>query len=106
MKPAHILVISFALLCLSQGRVDSQVGEATQTGGSAGGPNARHVVYGDLKVEEGPVGTAEVHLRLGQLHGVAGYGELAAKEYEQYLEKKPDSPRRADVEKVLKELKK
>jgi tetratricopeptide (TPR) repeat protein len=67
---------------------------------------SKAVGYLNKAISLDPVGMADVHLRLGQLYGAAGYGELAAKEYEQYLEKKPDSPHRADVEKALKKLEK
>ena len=53
-----------------------------------------------------PVGMADVHLRLAQLYSAAGYNDLAVKEYQQYLEKKPDSPHRAEVEKALSKLQK
>jgi len=37
-----------------------------------------------------PVGMAEVHLRLAALYDRAGYKNLAAREYQLFLEKKPD----------------
>ncbi len=67
---------------------------------------SKAVGYLNKAISLDPLGMADVHLRLARLYSAAGYSDLAAKEFEQYLEKKPDSPHRADVEKALSKLQK
>ncbi len=67
---------------------------------------SKAVGYLNKAISLDPVGMADVHLRLAQLYSAAGYNDLAVKEYQQYLEKKPDSPHRAEVEKALSKLQK
>jgi Flp pilus assembly protein TadD len=50
-----------------------------------------------------PEGMAEVHLRLAQLYDLAGMKDRAAREYVDFLGKRPDSPRRAELEKYIAE---
>ncbi len=46
-------------------------------------------------------GMAEAHLRLATLYDMAGYKDLAAKEYSQYLEKRPDYKDKKKMEKYI-----
>ena len=48
-----------------------------------------------------PVGMADAHLRLATLYNQAGYKELAASEYEQFLRKKPDYSQRKKLEEYI-----
>ncbi len=50
-----------------------------------------------------PIGKADAHLRLGALYNAAGYKDRAAAEYKLFLEKKPDHPEKAKLEKYIKE---
>ena len=67
---------------------------------------SKAVGYLNKPISLDPVGMADVHLRLAQLYTAAGYKDLAVREYQQYLEKKPDSPHKAEVEKALSKLQK
>jgi tetratricopeptide (TPR) repeat protein len=48
-----------------------------------------------------PVGKAEAHLRLGALFDRAGMKGKAAEEFESYLEKKPNYPRKAELRQYI-----
>jgi tetratricopeptide (TPR) repeat protein len=48
-----------------------------------------------------PVGKAEAHIRLGALYDKAGMKGKAAEEFERYLQKKPDSPREAELRRYI-----
>ena len=67
---------------------------------------SRAVIYLNEAVRLDPVGKAEAHLRLGLLYNAAGARDRAALEYEKFLVKKPDYPKRAELEKYISENKK
>ncbi len=48
-----------------------------------------------------PIGMADVHLRLARLYDLAGMKGRAAGEYEQYLQKKPDTSRKKELEEYI-----
>lgn len=50
-----------------------------------------------------PKGKAEVHLRLAALYNAAGAKDRAANEYKLFLEKKPDFPEKAKLQKYIDE---
>lgn len=56
--------------------------------------------------EAAKLGRPEAHIRLAVLYDAAGYKDRAAAEYEQFLQKKPDSPDRKKLEKYIAENKK
>lgn len=48
-----------------------------------------------------PVGMADAHLRLASLYNAAGYKDRAAKEYEQFLQSKPDYSERKKLQEYI-----
>lgn len=56
-------------------------------------------------LEKDPDGMADAHLRMAALYHAAGYRHLAAEEYRQYLNKRPESPDRKEMEKYITENK-
>lgn len=59
---------------------------------------SKAVEYFRNALEKQPQQMADAHLRLGALYDAAGYKELAADEYQEYLQKRPDSSNRAALE--------
>lgn len=57
-------------------------------------------------LELDPEEMAEAHLRLAALYSAAGYRDRAVAELRLFLQRRPDSPRRAEVEAALGELSK
>ncbi len=62
---------------------------------------SRAVPYLEAAIRLDPQGMADVHLRLAQLYDRAGLKDRAAREYREYLRKRPDSPHRAELERYL-----
>ncbi len=52
-------------------------------------------------LELDPQGQADAHLRLAALYNAAGYKNLAAEQYEQFLAKRPDFPERKKLEEYI-----
>ena len=67
---------------------------------------SKAVIYLNEAIRLDPVGKAEAHLRLGLLYNAAGARDRAALEYEKFLVKKPDYPKRTELEKYISENKK
>jgi tetratricopeptide (TPR) repeat protein len=67
---------------------------------------SKAVGYLNEAVRLDPLGKAEIHLRLATLYNGAGMKDKAAKEYEQFLAKKPDYPGRKKLEQYIAENKK
>jgi tetratricopeptide (TPR) repeat protein len=67
------------------------------------GSKAVGYLYEALKLD--PVGRADVHLHLAALYNAAGLKDKAAKEYEDFLKKKPDYPERKKLEQYIAENK-
>lgn len=67
---------------------------------------SKAVTYLNEAIRLDPVGKAEAHLRLGLLYNAAGAKDRAALEYEKFLVKKPDYPKRTELEKYISENKK
>jgi len=67
---------------------------------------SKAVIYLNEALRLDPVGKAEAHLRLGLLYNAAGARDRAALEYEKFLVKKPDYPKRTELEKYISENKK
>lgn len=59
------------------------------------------VAYLNEALRLDPVGMAPVHLRLARLYDLAGMKDRAVREYEQYLQKKPDAPERDELERYI-----
>lgn len=59
------------------------------------------VGYLDEAIRLDPEGMAEVHLRLAKLYDGAGYKDRAATQYGLYLQKRPDSQRRSELERYI-----
>jgi tetratricopeptide (TPR) repeat protein len=59
------------------------------------------VGYFNQALKLDPLGMADAHLRLASLYNVAGYKELAAAEYVQFLKKKPDYPQKKKLEEYI-----
>lgn len=62
---------------------------------------SRAVGYLEAAIRLDPAGKAEIHLRLAQLYDAAGMKSRAANEYRAFLEKRPDSPRRKELERYI-----
>jgi tetratricopeptide (TPR) repeat protein len=62
---------------------------------------SKAVPYLETAIRLDPQGMADVHLRLAQLYDRAGMRDRAAGEYRQYLRKRPDSPRRSELERYI-----
>jgi Flp pilus assembly protein TadD len=56
-----------------------------------------------MALEASPMEKADLHLRIGALYQAAGSKDLAAKEYELFLQKRPDYPQRKEMEKFIEE---
>ncbi len=67
---------------------------------------SRAVVHLNEALKLAPYALADAHLRLAALYNAAGYKDLAAAEYEQFLAKRPDTPDRAKLQKYILENKK
>jgi tetratricopeptide (TPR) repeat protein len=67
------------------------------------GSKAVGYLYEAIKLD--PVGKAEAHLRVAALYNAVGAKDKAAVEFEQFLAKKPDYPRKKDLEKYILENK-
>jgi Tfp pilus assembly protein PilF len=52
-----------------------------------------------------PAGQAEAHLRLATLYNAAGYKNLAAGQYEQFLAKRPDYPEKKKLQEYIRQNK-
>lgn len=63
------------------------------------GSQAVVYLYEALRLD--PDGMADVHLRLARLYDGAGYKDRAAAEYEQFLQKRPNSSQKSDLEKYI-----
>ena len=59
------------------------------------------VGYFEQALKLDPVGMAEAHLRLALLYNQAGYKNLAASEYEQFLRKNPEYSQRKKLEEYI-----
>jgi len=57
-----------------------------------------------LKID--PVGKAEIHLRIAEIYDVVGLKDLAALEYEKFLEKRPDYSDKKKLQKYISQNKK
>lgn len=66
---------------------------------------SKAVGYLNEAVRLDPIGKAEIHLRLATLYNGAGMKDKAAKEYEQFLAKKPDYPGKKKLEQYISENK-
>ena len=53
-----------------------------------------------------PLGKAEIHLRVAEIYDNVGLKDLAALEYEQFLEKRKDYPDRKKLQKYIAQNKK
>jgi tetratricopeptide (TPR) repeat protein len=62
---------------------------------------SKAVPYLETAIRLDPQGMADVHLRLAQLYDRAGMKDRAAREYREYLRKRPDSPRRSELERYI-----
>jgi Tfp pilus assembly protein PilF len=60
------------------------------------GSQAVPYLYEAIRLD--PEGMADVHLRLAQLYDLAGLKDRAALEYGEFLRKRPDSPRKVELE--------
>jgi len=67
---------------------------------------SKAVGYLNEAIKLDPMGMAEIHLRLAQLYHGAGLKDRAANEYALFLQKKPDHPDKAKLEKYIAENKK
>ena len=67
---------------------------------------SKAVAYMNEAIRIDPVGMANVHLRLAEIYDSVGLKEMAAKEYEQFLIKKPDYPDKKKLQKYISENKK
>lgn len=63
------------------------------------GSKAVGYLYEAIKLD--PMGMAEAHLRLAALYNGAGLKDRAAQEYQQFLTKKPDYPKRKELERYI-----
>ena len=61
------------------------------------------IVYMRRAMELAPDEKAELHLRLGWLYDAAGAKNLAAEEYKQFLQKRPNYPQKAKLLQYIKE---
>lgn len=55
-------------------------------------------------LELDPQRMADAHLLLGALYRAARYPDRAIPEYEAYLQKRPDSPQRREIEATIRRL--
>jgi len=67
---------------------------------------SKAVAYMNEAIRIDPVGMANVHLRLAEIYDSVGLKEMAAKEYEQFLIKKPDYPDKKKLQKYISENRK
>jgi tetratricopeptide (TPR) repeat protein len=67
---------------------------------------SKAVVHLNEALRLDPDGKADLHLRLAALYNAAGYKDLAAAEYEQFLKKRPQHPDRRKLEQYVAENKK
>lgn len=67
------------------------------------GSKAVGFLYEAIRLD--PAGKAEVHLRLAQLYKAAKLMKRAAKEYQDFLDKKPDWPHRQELEEYIEKYK-
>ncbi len=63
---------------------------------------SRAVEYFGLALKLEPATFAEAHLRMATLYQAAGYSDMAVREYQQFLRKRPGSPKRAELEAFIK----
>ena len=59
------------------------------------------VTYLEKAIELKPIAKAEIHLRLAALYNAANLKERAVAEYKKFLEKVPDHPEKAKIEKYI-----
>jgi len=64
---------------------------------------SKAVVYLNEALKLAPVEKAEIHLRLGALYNAAGAKDRAVAEYKLFLEKVPNHPEKASIEKFIRE---
>lgn len=62
---------------------------------------SKAVPYLETAIRLDPQGMADIHLRLAQLYDRAGMKDRAAREYREYLRKRPDTPRKAELERYI-----
>lgn len=64
---------------------------------------SKAVIYLNEAIRLAPIEKAEVHLRLAALYNAAGLKRRASAEYEKFLEKTPDYPKRDELKKYIAE---
>jgi Tfp pilus assembly protein PilF len=67
---------------------------------------SKAVAYMNEALKIDPVGKAEIHLRIAEIYDVVGLKDLAALEYEKFLEKKPDYSDKKKLQKYISQNKK
>lgn len=119
-KPDFIVALmNLGKLYLAQKEFDKSIGilsKAVET--APGSADAQHylgeaylqnkvgskaVIYLNEALRLAPVEKAEIHLRLAALYNAANLKDRAVNEYKMFLEKIPDHPDKAKIEKYIKE---
>ena len=64
---------------------------------------SKAVPHLDRAIELEPFKMADAHMRLATLYRAAGYTELAVEHFSEYIEKRPETPGKKQIEKYIKE---
>ncbi len=67
---------------------------------------SKAVAYMNEALKIDPLGKAEIHLRIAEIYDVVGLKDLAAVEYEKFLEKRPDYSDKKKLQKYISQNKK
>src|SRR6266536_1342681 len=70
------------------------------------GKGSKAVDYMNEALRIDPVGKAEIHLRIAAIYDNVGLKDMAATEYEKFLQNKPDYPEKKKLQKYIAESKK
>ncbi len=106
-------------LLFQQKQYDDSIAELEQVVGAVPEFAEAHMLLGEayLQVKKGskavphlekaielePLEMADAHMRLATLYRAAGYTDLAVEHFRQYIEKRPDTPGKKQIEKYIKE---
>lgn len=67
---------------------------------------SKAVAHMNEAIKIDPIGKAEIHLRIAEIYDAVGLKDLAAAEYERFLEKRSDSPEKKKLQRYISQNKK